>query len=117
MEYLLIHRGGRGQSFVYELLYSGEGETGKSFLSGLIDINRLDYDAKRSGFSDQQSGSSRPQVGGVSVGGHKAESPTNKGPESEIKKINGNHYTPAEKLSTPSYRSDTSSPLAATAKV
>ena len=28
MEYLLTHRGGRGQSYVYELLYQGEGEQG-----------------------------------------------------------------------------------------
>ena len=26
LEYVLIHRGGRGQSFVYELLYRGEGQ-------------------------------------------------------------------------------------------
>jgi len=32
MEYVLIHRGGRGQSFVYELLYQGEGDNGDSFL-------------------------------------------------------------------------------------
>jgi hypothetical protein len=33
MEYLLIHRGGRGQSFVYELMYRGEGEGGRPFLT------------------------------------------------------------------------------------
>jgi hypothetical protein len=36
MEYLLLHRGGRGQSFVYELLYDGRGKDGKPFLMGLI---------------------------------------------------------------------------------
>ena len=41
MEYVLVHRGGRGQSFVYELLYRGEGDAGKPFLMGLIDINAL----------------------------------------------------------------------------
>ena len=34
MEYLLVHRGGRGHSFVYELLYQGEGDNGQPFLLG-----------------------------------------------------------------------------------
>lgn len=63
MEYLLVHHGGRGQSFVYELLYRGEGEQGESFLSGLIDTTKLGYDAKQSGVNAELSGSSRPQVG------------------------------------------------------
>ena len=41
MEYLLVHRGKRGQSFVYELLYEGQGQDGKPFLMGLIDANQL----------------------------------------------------------------------------
>jgi len=41
LEYALIHRGGRGQSFVYELLYSGEGERGGKFVMGLIDPEKL----------------------------------------------------------------------------
>ena len=32
LEYVLVHRGGRGQSFVYELLYDGKGKDGKPFL-------------------------------------------------------------------------------------
>ena len=49
MEYLLVHRGGRGQSFVYELLYNGEGQNGSSFLMGLIDTDKLRcmYDEKK----------------------------------------------------------------------
>ena len=41
LEYALIHRGGRGQSFVYELLYSGEGDEGSKFVMGLIDVDKL----------------------------------------------------------------------------
>ena len=41
MEYLLIHRGGRGQSYAYELLYSGDGSDDAPHLSGLIDVERL----------------------------------------------------------------------------
>ena len=35
MEYLLVHRGGRGQSFDYELTYQGEGSCGERFFNGL----------------------------------------------------------------------------------
>jgi DNA primase len=41
LEYVLVHRGGRGQSFVYELLYEGQGQDGKPFLMGLIDAEQL----------------------------------------------------------------------------
>jgi hypothetical protein len=41
MEYVLIHRGRRGQSFVYELLWNGEGQDGNPFVMGLIDIEKL----------------------------------------------------------------------------
>ena len=41
MEYLLVHRGGRGQNFVYELLYDGKGRIGEPFLIGLIDVESL----------------------------------------------------------------------------
>ena len=48
LEYLLVHRGGRGQSFEYELLYDGEGENGQPFMMGLADTEQLRtrYDAK-----------------------------------------------------------------------
>jgi DNA primase len=62
-EYVLVHRGSRGQSFVYELLYNGEGKKGGPFLMGLIDINQLintkkvdqthDYDEKVAGLKGQ----------------------------------------------------------------
>ncbi len=41
MEYLLTHRGGRGQSFDYELLYNGEGKSGDNFIMGLLDVAQL----------------------------------------------------------------------------
>jgi hypothetical protein len=41
LEYMLVHRGGRGQSFVYELLYDGHGRDGGRFLVGLIDPQRI----------------------------------------------------------------------------
>jgi hypothetical protein len=40
LEYVLAHRGPRGQTFVYELLYQGEGRDGAKFLPGLIDVEK-----------------------------------------------------------------------------
>jgi len=68
LEYLLVHRGGRGQSFVYELLYDGDAEIDAPHLSGLIDVAELEqtYDKKKSGAATRRSGAGRPQVGVVS---------------------------------------------------
>ena len=77
LEYLLVHRGVRGQSFVFELVYDGEGKDGAPFVCGLIDLEKLGekhaYDEKwsgqKAGWSGQngeRSGSSQPQVRGVS---------------------------------------------------
>ena len=63
LEYLLAHRGGRGQSFVYELLYAGEGTDGSRFLPGLLDVTNLGNDGNRSGSNDEKSAPSRGEVG------------------------------------------------------
>ena len=72
LEYLLIHRGGRGLSMVYELLYQGEGQDGSSFLMGLLDVNKLGcvYDEKKlhqnqdlAGLESEKSAPSRGDVG------------------------------------------------------
>jgi len=76
MEYLLIHRGGRGQSFEYELLYSGEGQQGDAFLMGLLDVAQLKQQNPKAaknkpmtttsrGESPNLAGPSRPQRGPV----------------------------------------------------
>jgi hypothetical protein len=41
LEYLLIHRGGRGQSIVYELMFTRPSDGGKPVLGGLIDTDKL----------------------------------------------------------------------------
>jgi DNA primase len=68
LEYLLVHRGGRGQSFEYELLFDGETNTDAPHASGLIDIDTLtrDYDAERSGRCAPQSEPGRPSGGTLS---------------------------------------------------
>lgn len=57
LEYLLVHRGGRGQSFVYELLYDGNGEAAPH-LSGLLDTSTM---TTARGEDGKVAGSSRPQ--------------------------------------------------------
>ena len=77
LEYLVVHRGSRGQSFVYELLYDGAAQQNHPHLSGLIDVSALqglyDYDEKKSGQNGNVSGPSRPQVGPKSGGGRSDE--------------------------------------------
>ena len=70
LEYLLVHRGGRGQSFVYELLWDGAGRDGTPQLDGLIDPDALPYDGHLPGQSLDLPGSNgdlpgsfRPQIG------------------------------------------------------
>lgn len=41
LEYVLVHRGTRGQSFEYELLYDGSGGNGAPFVAGLIEVDAL----------------------------------------------------------------------------
>jgi DNA primase len=71
LEYVLVHRGGRGQSFVYELLYDGKGKDGKPFVPGLIDVTRLQSmpTTKSSrGSEGEFAGSSRGQRGPIAGG-------------------------------------------------
>jgi DNA primase catalytic core len=74
MEYLLVHRGMRGQSFEYELLYDGAGENEHVFVPGLIDLDTLKATADATttassrGETGQFAGSSRPQRGANAVG-------------------------------------------------
>ena len=78
LEYLLVHHGGRGQTFAYELVFERQDDSGKPMLPGLIDVEKLSgysYDAKKSGLEGEKSGPSLPQVRGVSGGGAGEESP------------------------------------------
>jgi len=103
MEYLLTHRGGRGQSFEYELLYDDHDQAQQNHLIGLIDIEKLTYDEKNAGLKVDLSGSNRPQIGGVSeavkpletVNGsvfRESESENLKSTTREIKPNNASHH-------------------------
>ena len=69
LEYLLVHHGGRGQSFVYELVFERQGDSGKPVLPGLIEIEKLSgcgYDEKKSGLEGGEVRvKSAPSSGGV----------------------------------------------------
>jgi DNA primase catalytic core len=63
LEYVLVHRGGRGQSFVYELLYGGKGQDGRRFVMGLLDPGRLGqlYDENKEHQKQELEGPRSPQ--------------------------------------------------------
>ena len=65
LEYLLVHRGGRGQSFAYELLYEPSPDAHSRFFARLVDVEQLrrHYDVNRSGLNGKKSGRGRGQVG------------------------------------------------------
>jgi DNA primase len=73
MEYLLVHRAARGQGYVYELLYGGEGRDGKPFLMGLLDVDSLKYDGERSGQNGHRSAPGQGVVSPQSGPGQPAE--------------------------------------------
>lgn len=64
MEYVLVHRGRRGQSFEYELLYAGQGRDGDSFMMRLIAVADLKYkyDPKLDPLKPNKDPLSTPQV-------------------------------------------------------
>ena len=77
LEYLLVHRGARGQSFVYELLYDGDG-TLHPHLSGLIDIATM---ASSRGQTPLNAGSTRPQRGPLAGGLPESDAPLERSPK------------------------------------
>jgi DNA primase len=65
LEYLLVHHGGRGQSFAYELVFERQGDSGKPMLPGLIEMEKLTgyaYDAP--GSKGRSPGQVCPKFGG-----------------------------------------------------
>jgi DNA primase catalytic core len=82
LEYLLAHRGGRGQSFVYELAFAVEGNGNRPVMAGLIDVEKLGgykYDGKFAGLEGENAGSKRGQNGVVAGGSRGDESPVSIG--------------------------------------
>jgi DNA primase catalytic core len=109
LEYLLIHRGGRGQSFVYELLYDGELNDNKH-LMGLIDVEKLGYDEKKEPPKSDKEPSSRPQVAAKAPSGSTTEN-SRKHCNSSVLSDDAEEVSGTEgiagKNNAPSYRSHT----------
>jgi DNA primase len=77
LEYVLVHRGTRGQSFEYELLYDGSGGNGSPFVAGLIEVEALTSTATTAssrGSDSQFAGPSRPHHGADAAPARIAES-------------------------------------------
>lgn len=92
LEHLLVHRGGRGQSFVYELLYDGNTGLDAPHLSGLIDVDELRrmYDNSRAGPGEcwpaaglAESEAGRPSAVAMPAAGHGAPLPETPVPRPE----------------------------------
>ncbi len=121
-EYLLVHRGSRGQSFVYELLYDGDASQDQPHLSGLIDVIALQtscaYDEKLAGRNTNVAGSKRPQNGLKTGGWRESEKAVVSNSDkafslSELESAEKALIQPSE--STASYRTHMSADLSAEA--
>jgi len=116
LEYVLVHRGGRGQSFVYELLYDGAGRDGEPFLMGLVDVQTLKhhYDEKKEHRKSNLEHPSSPQRARIEHGSSEpkiSSNPISKATSRDLPKKNGKTASWDESGSTQSY----STPLAAAA--
>ena len=76
LEYLIVHRGARGQTFEYELLYDGDGAMAPH-LSGLLDTSAMPTSRGGEGYF---AGSSRPQNAPNAAPSRHAESAANPAP-------------------------------------
>jgi DNA primase catalytic core len=85
LEYLLVHRGMRGQSFVYELLFDGPAASEAPHLSGLIDVATM-----------ASSRGSVPYLAGSTRGDHGPNAVGSRAPEMTAKP--GNQAVPDEPL-------------------
>jgi hypothetical protein len=89
LEYLIVHRGGRGQSFVYELFFEKPADPEKPFLPG-----PHGYDGKKDGLNGGMDGPGMGQVQGVFTGSSVASEPIKTG------LTNGFHAIPPKSADT-----------------
>jgi DNA primase catalytic core len=86
MEYILPHHGGRGQSFLYELLFNGE-DDGRPQMCGLLDVDTTQTSStKKKGSSKKKPGSSTQRASnehGSSMGENEVESSDEAASEAE----------------------------------
>jgi len=102
LEYLLAHRGSRGQGYVYELAYEvQEGEEIAS-LAGLIDVESLEYDRKNAGsearfagLERNNAGPKRPLRGGIAGGSRGDSEPSGTGRDGDFTVESSENAPPA----------------------
>jgi DNA primase catalytic core len=97
LEYLIVHRGERGQSFVYELYFDRPADPRQLFLPGLSEIGKLrdcEYDKNRDGQKAEKDGPGTPQVRPVFGGGTGQLEPITTGSR------NGFHANPPKNTDT-----------------
>jgi len=103
LEYVALHRGAPGQSFVYALNFEMD-ESGRPVLPGLsygaksvrMEPERSGFSEGVSGFEGQRSGSSLGQVQGVSGGGVSEQSPVSMRTGEAFAPNNGKHRSGAD---------------------
>src|SRR5579884_1163459 len=95
LEYLIVHRGERGQSFVYELYFERPADPRQLFLPGFSEIGKLrEYDENRDGQKDEKDGPDMPQVRPVFGDGASTPEPITAGLR------NGFHANPPQHIDT-----------------
>lgn len=94
LEYVIVHGGGRGQLWKYELVYHGEGKDGAKFVMGLIDTASLADDGNRDGQKAEWDASGMPRARTGDGGG----SPLENAPEPLKKRaLNGSAAPTSQK--------------------
>jgi hypothetical protein len=104
LEYLIVHRGGRGQSMVYELYFEKPSDLSEPFLPGLINVGKLrtcGYDEKKSDPKAEKSGPSLPQVTGVFGGGTGEPEPIKTGLRRRFSRFNGKNTDTGQRENEP----------------
>jgi DNA primase len=86
LEYLVVHRGGRGQSFVYELYFECPTDPAQPFLP-----TGFRYEGKRYGLETGKDGPGAPLARGVSAAGPITPEPMNTGPRNGFRTIPRKH--------------------------
>jgi DNA primase len=121
LEHVLIHRGSRGQSFVYELLHDGDMQESGPRLPGLIDTDALRNIATKERSRGEVAGFAAPTRGYSGEDAAPSLNAENVGIPEKIRVLPSLAASAAENAllppdtETPSYRSRSISPLAAIA--
>jgi DNA primase len=104
LEYLIVHRGGRGQSMVYELYFEKPADLNEPFLPGLINVEKLrtcGYDEKKSDPKGEKFAPSLPQVTGVFGGGTGEPEPIKTGLRSRFSRFTGKNTDTGQRENEP----------------